>query len=33
MGGNHLVSCRRGSWNFYLECYCDKYEKEEETDG
>ena len=33
MGGNHLVGCKRGSWNFYTE--CDKYEPyhEEEADG
>ena len=28
MGGNHLVGCKRGSWNFYTE--CDKYEEEQE---
>ena len=28
MGGNHLVSCKKGSWRFYTE--CDKYEEEQE---
>ena len=28
MGGNHLVSCKKGSWRFYIE--CDKYEEEQE---
>lgn len=28
MGGNHLVSCKKGSWRFYTECGC--YEKVEE---
>lgn len=30
MGGNHLVSCKKGSWNFYQECDC--YEQEEENE-
>lgn len=28
MGGNHMVGCKRGSWNFYTE--CDKYEEDQE---
>lgn len=28
MGGNHLVSCKKGSWHFYIE--CDKYEEDQE---
>lgn len=28
MGGNHLVSCKKGSWRFYIE--CDKYEEDQE---